>query len=114
VPITTDRDQVRLLTGDTDAERPLLWDDEIDYFLAKAENVGNIVLAAADCADAIGAKFARDPASHSTDGQSVTTGDRVKHYRDLAQRLRRRGGVHPIGLEPGMGTGPKQSAIDID
>lgn len=100
--LTTNRDKVRMLIGDTDENDPLLYDDEVDACLAQravtdADAVGgttyNVIAAAADCAGAIAAKFARQ-FNFSEDGQNFQRAQRVGHYLSLEQSLRKRqGGV---------------------
>lgn len=105
MPISTDRDRVRLLIGDTDAADPLLYDDEIAAHLAyrtyvnsNGGTVVNIPAAAADAAGAIAAKFSRQ-FNFAEDGQRFDRAQKVGHYLALEERLRRRaGGVSvPIG-----------------
>lgn len=96
--ISTDRDRVRLLLGDTDADDPILYDDEIqaciDYrqvTLADDTTVTNIPAAAADAAAAAAAKFARD-FSFGEDGQRFDRAQKFAHFYELEQTLRRRAG----------------------
>lgn len=81
-------DAVRLKIGDTDSAAELLDDDAILAALAAWPD--NVDLAAADCAEAIAAKYARD-FNFSTDGQSFNRRERVLHYMELAKTLRRAG-----------------------
>lgn len=100
--LTTNRDKVRLLVGDTNENDPLLYDDEIDACLTQravtdADSVGgtayNVIAAAADACGAIAAKYARE-FSFSEDGQNFQRAQRVGHYLSLEQSLRKRqGGV---------------------
>ncbi len=53
----------------------------------------NSDMAAAECADAIAAKYA-DGFNFSEDGQSFNRRERFEHYTDLAKRLRSRGGQY--------------------
>jgi hypothetical protein len=99
MPLTTDRDKVRLLIGDTDEADPLLYDDEIDACLAQRSLVTtggttyNVVAAAADAAGAVAAKFARQ-FNFGEDGQRFDRAQRVGHYLALERSLRvRQGGV---------------------
>lgn len=96
--ITTDRDRVRLLIGDTDEADPLIYDDEIQAFCdyrqvedTDGESVTNIPAAAADAAGAIAAKFARK-FSFSEDGQRFDVAQQHGHYLALEATLRRRAG----------------------
>lgn len=97
--VSTDRDKVRLLIGDTNEADPLLYDDEVDACLAQrvvstnGGTVYNVVAAAADACGAIAAKFGRD-FSFSEDGQQFQRAQRVGHYQALEKQLRmRQGGV---------------------
>jgi hypothetical protein len=95
--LSTDRDKVRLLVGDTDQTDPLLYDDEVDACLAQrvvettSGTTYNLIAAAADAAGAIAAKFARD-FNFSEDGQNFQRAQRVGHYQSLEQSLRSRQG----------------------
>lgn len=80
---TSQKDQVRLLIGDTDSAGPLVLDEEIDY--AISVRISSLA-AGAYCARAIAAKFSR-LASTSADGISVSHGEKAQHYRDLARDL---------------------------
>jgi hypothetical protein len=108
--LSTDRDKVRMLVGDTDQTDPLLYDDEIDACLSMrgvittAGTAYNVIAAAADAAGAISAKFARD-FNFGEDGQTFQRAQRVGHYQALEQSLRARQGGYsqPITL---AGTAP--------
>jgi hypothetical protein len=95
--LTTDRDKVRMLVGDTDDTDPLLYDDEVDACLGMRAVVTtsgtthNVIAAAADCAGAIAAKFARE-FNFAEDGQNFQRAQRVGHYQALEQSLRARQG----------------------
>lgn len=101
--ITEDKDKVRLLIGDTDEANPLLYDDEVQNFIdqrAVIDSSGgtasiNLPAAAADCAGAIAAKFARD-FDFSEDGQNFSRAQRVGHYLSLERELRNRAGGYVV------------------
>ena len=105
--ISTDRDRVRILIGDTDSTDPIIPDDQIAEFLRQRTVLNssggtlgvNIPAAAADAAGAISAKYARN-FNFSEDGQSFQVAQRVAHYRDLERSLRARSGGYsqPITL----------------
>lgn len=97
----SDRERVRLHVGDTDATDQLLTDAQVDDYLAQryvidagtGGTVYNVVAAAADCAGAIAAKFARD-FNFAEDGQRFDRAQRVGHYQALERQLRaRQGGI---------------------
>jgi len=85
--ISTALDKVRLVIGDTDSASYELSDDEINYFIG--ERGSNVLLAAADCCDALAAKFAR-AYDFSTDGQSFKRSQAAEAYRAQAKTLRAR------------------------
>lgn len=103
--ISTDKDRVRLLIGDTDATQPLLYDDEVENFLAARSVLDssggtlsvNVTAAAADCAGAIAARYARQ-FNFSEDGQSFQLAQRVGQYQALERTLRNRAGGISIPL----------------
>src|SRR5688572_9196330 len=103
--ITTNRDKVRLMIGDTDSTDPLLQDDEIAYFLTERtvlDNDGgtvsvNLQAAAADAAGAIAAEFSRK-FNFSTDGQTFDLAQRVGHYLSLERELRNRAGAYAVSV----------------
>lgn len=83
-------ERVRVKIGDTNTDARLLTDNEIGLYLDAWPD--NIEMAAAECAEAIAAKFARDY-NFSTDGQVFNRRERVAHYSALASTLRKRGGL---------------------
>jgi hypothetical protein len=104
--ISTDRDRVRLLVGDTDATDPLLFDDEIAHFVdtrsitTTAGTTVNVIAAAADCAGAIAGKFSREY-SFREDSQGFERQQKVSHYRSLETTLRSRAGGQTVPLTLG-------------
>jgi hypothetical protein len=102
LPMTlTWRDQVRLTIGDTDESDPQIADSEIDNYLQArslrtvAGTVVNIPAAAADCAGAIAAKYARE-FNFDTDDQRFDRAQRVSHYQALERTLRARAGGQSV------------------
>lgn len=87
----SDRDRVRRRIGDTDMSDPLLTDTEVDDCLAEWPN--NVDLAAANAAESIAARYARDYTFAQGD-QSFNRRERVMQYMDLAATLRKRGGAY--------------------
>ncbi|MFO0271367.1 MAG: hypothetical protein ACK53W_12635 [Gemmatimonadota bacterium] len=81
--LATAKDKVRWLVGDTDANEPLVQDEEIAFALSEE---GSVYAAGATVARAIAARFARRP-STSIDGLSITMRERVEHYNRLADDL---------------------------
>jgi hypothetical protein len=84
-PSTSDKDAVRFLVGDIDSGDWLVSDEEIDYTLDQEPNVYR---AAADVAESIAAKFARE-VSASAEGMSYSAQELFRNFMDLAERLRR-------------------------
>lgn len=84
---------------------PLLYDDEVDQqiaFRSVVDSTGgttsvNLVAAAADCAGAIAAKYARD-FDFSEDGQNFSRAQRVGQYMSLEMELRKRQGGYSAPL----------------
>ena len=108
MPLST-RDKVRLLVGDTNASDPLLTNDEVDNFITYRSlldtNTGgtistNLEAAAADCAGAIAAEFARQ-FDFAEDGQRFNVSQRVGHYQALERELRNRSGGITVPLGGG-------------
>ena len=83
-PADSDRDKVRFLVFDTDTNDQLLSNEEIAWLLSEQTNV---YLAAANAAEVIAAKFAKD-ITRSAVGLSATVGNRAQFYLDLADKLR--------------------------
>jgi len=105
-------DRVRLLVGDTVVARARLQDEEIT---ALAGDRTNAAAVAADCADAIAAGQA-DAVDTSIDGASVAASQAVKHWRDLAARLRVTarlgGGITGVAVSaPVIATGTSREAM---
>lgn len=82
--VSTDRDKVRLMLGDTDPGDAKFSDEEIAGALAI---YGTTSLTAAALADSLAAKYS-GRTSISVDGLSVNYAARVAQYSALADRLR--------------------------
>lgn len=89
-PRTSLKDQTRFLLGDTEAEEPELMDEEILYALSIS---GTAVGAAAICARALAAKYAR-LTSVSADGVSQALNQKTQQFRQLAQDLDRKAAIY--------------------
>jgi hypothetical protein len=85
--ITTARDKVRLAIGDTDASAPLVYDEELDVYLASYSS--NVLKTAAAVCDMLAVKFARYY-DFDTDGQSFSRSQMSKQYAALAKELKNR------------------------
>lgn len=107
MPLST-RDKVRLLIGDTDSADPLLTNDEVDNFITYRSFLNdsggtvstNLEAAAADCAGAIAAEYARS-FDFAEDGQRFNVSQRVGHYQALERELRNRSGGIAVPLGGG-------------
>lgn len=83
---TSDRDRVRLEIQDTDNQRWLFTDDELDDFLAQD---GNVLAAAAHAARAMMGRVAREY-DFMADGSSFSRSQQFKAWQSLALDLTRR------------------------
>jgi hypothetical protein len=82
---TSEKDQVRLLIGDTDTNDQLLSDEAISFYLSSRGD--NVNLAAADACDSIAAKFSRQVDTRNG-ALSVSASQRAEAYRQLGADLR--------------------------
>ena len=80
------RDRVRLEIGDTDSDRALFQDADLDDFLSQEGN--SILGTAARACETLAVRFARD-FSFSADGASFQKGNITQMYMAQAKRLRR-------------------------
>ena len=87
LPISTDRDRVRFLVGDTNSARPLLDDAEIAHSLSLASD--NILRAAAYACDGIAATLIRE-SSVLVQGINITRSLSAEGYKKLAAEYRAR------------------------
>ena len=90
---TADRDRVRLEIGDTDEERVLFQDGELDDFLSQEGN--SILGSAARACETLAVRFARD-FTFSADGASFQKGSVTQMFMAQAKRLRRKAGATTI------------------
>lgn len=106
MPLSTDLDRVRLLVGDTNADDPILSDEEVETFIADRTLVDadtgdtvsiNLPGAAADAAGAIAGKYARE-FDFGEDGQNFRRAQRVGHYLSLERELRNRSGAIAVPM----------------
>ena len=85
-PRKSDKDKVRFLIGDTDANYPLLQDAEVLYLI---ETQGTALAASVAAALAIAAKYSR-MSDESVGDVSKSYSQRAEAYRKLSVDLRRR------------------------
>ena len=83
---TDERDRVRLEIADTDEERALFQDAELDDFLTQEGN--SIYGASARACETLAVRFARD-FTFSADGASFQKGNVTQMFMNQAKRLRR-------------------------
>lgn len=96
--LTSTKDQVRYLVGDTNALDQQVQDEEIVFSLS--QNGGNIYLAAAMVANSLSAKYS-NAKDITVDGMSIKNSTRAQSYASLAIQLEAKantlnGGVAPI------------------
>lgn len=100
-PADSEKDQVRFLIGDTDPRDPQLLDAEIQWLI---DTEGGPLDAAIAAAVGVAAKLSRevDATDETSEGQKTGRKREVlaKHYRDLADDLRRRR-IKPVAAYAG-------------
>lgn len=84
--LSTNRDKIRLLVGDTNNDSLMLEDEEIEFLLTN--NSDALYLTAADACEIIAAKFARD-VNYRFSTLWQDAGDAYDHYMNLAERYRK-------------------------
>ena len=83
--LSTTRDQLRFLIGDTDDNEQMLSDSEIAFLFTMEDD--DLLMTCASACDAIASKFARDVNFRfCTMWQDAS--DAKKHYTELANRFR--------------------------
>ena len=95
--LTAPKDIVRYLVSDTDTTEQLVLDEEITFAVGQNPNVR---LAAAEIADRIAVKFARQASFHLGDA-SIDYSRRAQQYIAMAKQLRAEAGLR--GAKPYMG-----------
>lgn len=93
-PASSNLDQVRFLIGDTDAAQSQLSNEEIEYTLGSKPPKG----AAAECARAIAAKYAR-LVTRSVGDLNVTYKELQENYTKLAERLDAQSASEDAGVQ---------------
>jgi len=84
--------RIRLEIGDTDSNRPLLDDEEIEQVISEYDNFNQEV---GKCLRLICSLFASEPKSIRIEGFSENYADAFKNFKDLAARYERLGGGGP-------------------
>lgn len=114
-PSASDKDAVRFLLGDTDPNKALLQDGEIEWLISKWKPIYNTTeYVASVAADTIAARFARE-ANYSADGVSIGLASLAQQFRDLAVSLRSQHKNLLVGGSPDVGgiTPGEQTDADI-
>jgi hypothetical protein len=106
--ISSDLAKVRLLIGDTDTNDQQFDDAEVNFFINQA---GNVWGAAAQACEALASNYARrvDKAVGRT---RLSASQRVKHYLDLAKKLKAQGTRLAIPKAGGISIAEKQTQRD--
>ena len=97
-PSDSNKDYVRFLVGDTDANDEQLQDAEIEFLLTRYNS--NAFMAAADAARSIGAKYARRVDKAVGDLKLAYSG-LYKHYQALAKDLQRQASLNSVNITAG-------------
>lgn len=111
--LSTDRDLVRILIGDTNTNDQLMSNESIDKVLTLQTNVN---LAAARCCEMIAAKYARQ-VNTTNMSLSVQAADRYAHYIELATTLRDQDvseAIQYATIKPGGLTISEKNTLDAD
>jgi len=88
--LSTDRDKVRFLVGDTDTNRQLLSNSEIDFLVTENPDYRQ---AAVNSCDAIIAKLSRD-VDRNGPGMNATRSQQIQHYKDLKIELKKKADLY--------------------
>jgi hypothetical protein len=86
-PTKNAKDAVRLLIGDTNSKDPLLYDNEIQYFLAQYS--GSVLQTAIRCLESVMTKFSR-MADESVGSVKINYSQRAKGAMVAMDQMRRR------------------------
>lgn len=103
--LSTNRDRVRFLIGDTDTNDQQLQDSEIDWVLTQE---GNVYLAAAKSCQALAAKYSRQADSEVGD-LAVKKSQRAKAYFDLAKKYKAEGIIDAPVFAASLSVADKQT-----
>lgn len=107
--LSTAKDRVRLLIGDTDQADGLLSDEEISFLLSS--NGGDENLAGAEACEALAAKFARQ-VDTKNGALSVAASQRYRAYAQRASILRERTTMFAEVFAGGLSRSGKASLDD--
>lgn len=110
--VASSKDQVRLLVGQTSSSiTPILYDQEINWFLSQA---GGVYFAAAMAAEELGSKCAALAMDRKVGQLAVGYGNRAQVYREQAKSLRRQGMTRGVQVYVGGQTVAEQVSDNAD
>lgn len=109
--IPGERDQVRLLIGDTDEDTHDLEDEEIDFFLSQEPN---IYFAGAAAAEAIARKLQAGYFEDQKVGETRLRTKRVNELKILSDQLRNRGAAHKLPSSGGIFVSETEQMLNND
>jgi hypothetical protein len=102
------RDWIRLRIGDTTFTDQLLQDEDIDSITAFE---GSRFAAAAACADAIAANYARQ-VDKQVGRLKISASQRAEHYQNLAKQLRSELSLHVAPYAGGISESDKETVTE--
>lgn len=105
----SEKDQIRLMIGDTNSDESLLSDEEINYILGRHSNLYG---AAAEACEAIVAQYSKRSDSSVFDNLDIDLSQVVEQYRELAQEFRRKSLVASTPFAGGISVSDKDSRED--
>lgn len=105
-PSDSEKDEIRYKIGDTDTDNALLTDEEINFVLGRNSDIYS---AAADCCDAIVAKYSRRADSSVFGDLDVDLSQVVEQYRELAGDFRKKSLASQIPYAGGISESDKSS-----
>jgi hypothetical protein len=83
--LSTTRDKVRALIGDTAADAWLLSDDHLDVVVSLT---GSLMAAVGFCADELVARFAQQPVKVSSQGELIDFSERIATWRHISAQAK--------------------------
>jgi len=83
--LSTKKDEVRLIIGDTDIDDQLLQDEEIEYFLEQSQD--SVIQASIKAVMAIIAKLSRK-VDKSVGEAKLSLSQQIEHYQELLDNLK--------------------------
>lgn len=106
IDITTDLAKIRTLTGDTDSDRPLLTDEQHQFYLNETDN---IYLAAANSIKLGILPFIARKVDRNGTGYGATRSQMTTHYKDLAKDMEAKASGLTAPVEAGTSVARKAS-----